>query len=269
MKVWYHSILSALGYSTLNSNLPIKTIFDGLYLDEHQLLIHFISIDAQKLHQLPTNYFANISLQAEHIGIRCVHVWEDVYKQHAPLVEARVLAMTGQRQRIHARSTKVIRIDKHTAGPFLQQHHLQGDVSAYYKYGLFKDDSLVAVATFSKSRVMQDGVVPYRSCELIRFASLTGYTVTGGLSKLLNRFMIDVKPAHLMTYADRDWGDGAGYRKLGFLAVGKSEPLVCYLHPQSMERYFPKQQDTIPEGCIAIYTSGSIKYVLDKRDYTS
>jgi hypothetical protein len=269
MKTWYHSILTLLAHESQQTSLPVSTVFAGTYLPEHKLFIHFVSLDTNTLRTLAPDYFSNISALSDQLGIRCVHVWEDVYSHHSSLVEARLLAMIGQRQRIHARSTEVVRIDKNTCEPFLQQHHLQGSVNAYYKYALLKGETIVAVATFSKSRVMQDGVVPYRSCELIRFASLTGYTVTGGLSKLISRFMDDVKPAHLMTYADRDWGDGAGYRKLGFVPSGISEPLLLYVDPQTKQRYSSKQTEIIPTSWIPIHTSGSIKYVLDKRNYNS
>ncbi len=269
MKIWYQPILSLLRQQPHQSTLPIVTLFDGIYLHEHKLFFHLISLHPETLNSLSPDYFSTISSQAEQIGIRCVHIWEDVYHQQAPLVEARMLAMIGQRQRIHARNTQVIRIDKNRSEPFLNQHHLQGSVSAYYKYALVIADTIVAVATFSKSRVMLDGAVPYRSCELVRFASLTGNTVTGGVSKLISRFMDDVKPAHLMTYADRDWGDGAGYRKLGFTVSGISEPILIYIDPKTMKRHSAKQSDSIDATWIPIHTSGSIKYVLDKRDYSS
>ncbi len=269
MKNWYQPILALLHQQPQQANLPVDTVFAGIYLHEHKLLFHLVSIEENILRQLSPDYFSNISAQAEQLGIRCIHVWEDVYRQHAPLVEARILAMIGQRQRIHARSTQVVRIDKNKCEPFLNRHHLQGFVNAYYKYALIKNDEVVAVATFSKSRVMQDGVVLYRSYELIRFASLTGYTVTGGLGKLINRFVEELKPAHLMTYADRDWGDGIGYRKLGFTVAGVSEPQLFYVDPQTMQRYSSRQLTEIPGSFIPIHTSGSIKYTLDKRDYNS
>lgn len=258
-QVWYDQIVSRLPESR---NIPITTVFTGVFLPEHKLIVHFISLDSTLLGKCSPDYFASLTTQSELMGLRCVHVWEDVYLTHPDLVTERLLALTGIRKRIHGRATTVKRIDQPTAKTFLNQHHLQGYVNAYYKYALFKDDTIVAVATFSKSRVMQDGVVPYRSYELIRFASLTGYTVTGGLGKLLNRFVDDLHPAHIMTYADRDWGDGAGYRKLGFKQVAITEPILFYVDEQTHQRH-PAPE--IIKGKTPVYNSGNIKYVLDNR----
>ncbi len=49
---------------------------------------------------------------------------------------------------------------------------------------------------------------PYRSYEMVRFANVTGVTVTGGLSKLIKAFAEEVKPDDIMTYVDREWSDG-------------------------------------------------------------
>ncbi len=69
----------------------------------------------------------------------------------------------------------------------------------------------MAVASFSKGRVMKNRVVPYRSYECVRFACELGTTVVGVLGKLISAFEQNHHPDHLMSYADRDWGTGKGY----------------------------------------------------------
>ena len=83
--------------------------------------------------------------------------------------------------------------------------------------------TLVAVAGFSAPRVWRKGEREIRSCEWIRYASLEGVGVDGGMGKLLKAFIEDVKPDDVMSYADASWSDGGVYRKLGFL---EEEPKI-------------------------------------------
>jgi len=75
----------------------------------------------------------------------------------------------------------------------------------------------VAVATFSNARRWQKGGRTVSSYEWIRYASLEGCRVTGGMGKLLQAFIDDVHPDDIMTYADLSWPDGGEvYKTLGF-----------------------------------------------------
>ena len=72
------------------------------------------------------------------------------------------------------------------------------------------------MATFSNKRKMSRQGPDYTSAELIRFATKDGFTVTGGLSKLIKHYMKMLAPNDLMSYADRDWSLGKGYLAAGF-----------------------------------------------------
>ena len=126
---------------------------------------------------------------------------------------------------LFARNCSVRRLDKASAAAFLDANHRMGSCKCRYCYGLFVDrttgsreaaleaGSLVAVASFSEGRTMRDGT---RSFEWIRFASLRGLRVIGGMGKLLEAFAEEHKPDDVMTYVDASESDGAAYRELGF-----------------------------------------------------
>jgi hypothetical protein len=272
MEEMFSNMLILLNAQQVETRLPVPTVFDGVYLPQHKLQLHFVNITHSRLGTIDPGYFSTLSDQAAQQNIRLIHVWSDVYHNHPSLVGSRLLALIGKRERIHARQTTIERIDKKQADDFLNLHHLQQSAAAYYKYGLIHKDTLIAVATFSKSRIMHDGPVLYRSYELIRFASKQGTTVTGGLGKLIKHFVNEHHAVHLMTYADRDWSAGAGYEKLGFKCVEIISPHHFYIHPREMVRYYPlrlpqgiNEEEAIRNGYIRIYNSGSLKYVLDKR----
>lgn len=126
----------------------------------------------------------------------------------------------GKLPTIFARKCTVRRIEKSAAAAFLSIHHRMGWAAARYCYGAFRDDELVAVATFSGGRRMRDGS---RSFEWIRYASQSGMRLVGGMGKLLDAFVEEVGPDDVMTYVDASISDGGAYRELGFEVEGKVE----------------------------------------------
>lgn len=130
---------------------------------------------------------------------------------------------------VFARNCTVSRIDKPAAAGFLNKYHRLGDTTCRYRYGLFvkrstgeaesslPEGTLVAVATFSNARRWQKGDKVIRSYEWVRYSSIDGLRVTGGMGKLLNAFVEEVKPDDIMSYADASSEDGGDvYRQLGF-----------------------------------------------------
>lgn len=137
---------------------------------------------------------------------------------------------------IFARNCIVKRIDKPAAAEFLNRHHRLGDTTCRYRYGLFvrrntgsrelalEPGTLVAVSEFSNARRWLKDGVRTSSYEWIRYASLTGTRVVGGMGKMLKAFIRDVNPDDIMSYADISWPDGGEvYAKLGFREEGAVE----------------------------------------------
>lgn len=137
---------------------------------------------------------------------------------------------------IFARNCLVRRITKPEAAAFLNGNHRLGDTSCRYRYGLFVErrtgkneyamepGTLVAVSEFSNARRWMKGDRKISSYEWVRYASLKGVRITGGMGKMLQYFIDDVLPDDVMTYADVSWPDGGDvYMKLGFEEEGLVE----------------------------------------------
>jgi hypothetical protein len=245
--------------------------FPFIFLNDHQILLHCIALHHPNIKNISPDHFSKLCDAATVQNIRIINLWEDVWFHKKELVQSRILALCGISKRVHARQTKVVRIDKSEAEQFLNENHLQQNTNAYYKYGLYKNDALVAVATFSKSRVMTDSSALYRSYELLRFASLQGITVNGGLSKLLHFFIEQYHPAHLMTYADRDWSIGNSYKKMDFVFLENTIPQEFFIHPDEMIRLYPQrlaetESELLKKGYLKIYNAGNAKFILDRRN---
>ncbi|WP_406826830.1 hypothetical protein [Pedobacter sp. KACC 23697] len=249
---WHHQLSLALADHKIECFFSTEDGFLLLMID-HQLIIHLVSL---KNSFIPKDL---IELQERHHqkGIKVIHLWEDLWLSKPDQVLARIKSLLGRNSRIHGRKTKIGKITKPVANSFLIENHLQGAVTSRYKIGLFEKDQLVAVATFSALRKMNH-TENYKSAELIRFAVKAGYSITGGLSKLISFFAATYQPNDLMTYADRDWSRGEAYTKLGFLQTAVLEP-QNYVLDENLDRQLKKDNRAFANE---VFNTGSLKFIL-------
>jgi hypothetical protein len=249
---WHHQFSLALADHKIGCFFFTEDGFQLLRID-HELIIHLVSLKnsfiPQGLIDLQDRYYQK--------GIKLIHLWEDLWLSKPDQVLARIKSLLGRNSRIHGRKTKIAKITKPVADSFLIENHLQGAVTSRYKIGLFEKDQLVAVATFSALRRM-NYTNNYKSAELIRFAVKAGYSITGGLSKLISFFAATYQPNDLMTYADRDWSAGAAYIKLGFMQTAVLEPQI-YVLDENLNRQLKKNDQAFAHE---VFNTGSLKFIL-------
>lgn len=206
-----------------------------------------------------------------------VNLWEDVWLSRPGQVKERLLSLLGQNKTLAGRLTVVNNVDKLITAQFLEQWHVNGSVNSMFHYGLIlperrrhylidnealrqKGDILVAVATFGRLRKMKHIHDGYLSGELVRFVSIGGVNIVGGLSKLLSAFQIDYPSNDIMTYADLDWSDGAGYLKSGFIRKEDKPPFeFCIEENTYLRSVKSSENQTCP--CITGVNAGSRKWV--------
>lgn len=247
---WQSDFLSALA----KEEIIFQLVGDFKVVLNSTLIITLISI---KNASLPKNISQKEDAD-QSIEVKNIRLWEDVWLKSPKLVLSRIKSLLGLNIRIHGRKTKVVKIIKPVADLFLNENHLQGAVSSRYKLGLYLQDELIAVATFSALRKMNH-TVNYTSVELIRFAVKMGYSVSGGLSKLIAAFYNDLHPNDMMTYADCDWSSGDAYLKIGFTHVSDLAPQHFSLDDHFNRRPIKSHQD---QTMNFVSNSGSLKYIL-------
>ena len=255
-----------------------ETPFSYLYFPERNLVLHCIFLENAVD---DSTFFQKISQLFTQKEIRVIHLWEDVWQTKRSIVESRLMSLFGKSETIPARLTQVQRIDKPTMDKFLINNHLQSKVNAKLKYGLFlpsryfrviqnervlqenfnKEAFLVAIASFSNAKkIIREGQ-EYRSYELIRFANYKGFTVVGGLNKLLKMFIDEQAPDDIMTYADADWSDGTNYEKIGFERIELTPPLTFELNNETFTRKLGDENSKNK-----IYNSGNWKFLMKLKD---
>lgn len=259
----------------------------AVHVHDKKIIFHLLPVNDVQVLKNHT-YFQEKTLEYASQGIQLVHLWQDCWVAKQAIVRSRIAALSGSFIRIHARQTEVRRVTKDVAFHFFTTVHMQGFVNGRYHYGLYCDGRLVAMASFSAGRQMLRNSMIVRSFELLRYANLLHHRVTGGLGKLIARFVTDVRPDDIMTYSDLDWGTGNGYRTLNFEQIAVTQPQTFWIHPLEMIRYcscrlphqltdeFQQQEkhgnidDFLKNtGYVKIYNAGNLKYLLCIKNLTT
>lgn len=123
--------------------------------------------------------------------------------------------------KINGRDTKIGLVSTSDTRLFLETNHLNGYVNSAINIGLFYRDELVMIGTFGKARFTD------HDYELLRMCSKNGYVIRGGFSKILKYFRSNYSGS-LMSYVDRDIGNGGAYVASGFSQCGLTKSGYCW-----------------------------------------
>ncbi len=193
----------------------------------------------------------------------CFNVFDWHHKND--IVLSIIASILGKNKTIFARNCQVKKVDKAIAESFLNENHLLGYLNAYYKYALFFDNEIVAIATFSKGRKMDRLSPEKRGFELISFCCKKYISVTGGLSKLLKAFVIDLQPGDIMTYVDKDWSEGKAYLKIGFKLHSETPPQSFLFNTKTLAKQKVSNdfdlESNNDKDTILVKNSGNLKLV--------
>jgi hypothetical protein len=153
------------------------------------------------------SYHINKYKECQKHNIRLLTLWEDWFKTKPEILESIIKSKLGiVENKIGARKCIVKEVGVNECKNFLNENHIQGYSPSATKLGLYYNDELVSVMTFSKSRVgvgkKEDGY------ELVRFCNKLNTRVVGGASKLLKYFIQIYNPSKIISYSSNDISDG-------------------------------------------------------------
>lgn len=147
-------------------------------------------------------------------GIDVIQIWEDDWLYKQDIVKSIILSRLNKSNRkIWARKCDIRVVSIEETKEFLDVNHLQGYVASSIKYGLYQNDELLCLSTFSKRKFIKNN-----DWELVRFCNKLGVNVVGGFSKLLKYFTTNNKFESITSYAKCDITsiDSNVYLKNGF-----------------------------------------------------
>lgn len=242
----------------------VKNIYDGWIVEHDRLLLDGQELDIllpDKNIAIEYNggywhsdvhkdkyYHSDKTKKCKELEVQLIHIMQDDWVKNKDIVKSRILNLLGKSNKIHARKCKLEKIEY--PRNFLETNHIQGaGTITSYNYGLFYNEELVAVMTFSKPRFTSA-----QDFELVRFCSKLGTSIIGGASKLFSAFLQEVPNVSIVSYSDRKWSAGNLYKVLGFSHSHTSQPNYRYYSGNSsLSRYqcqkhllkdrFPKYYD--------------------------
>lgn len=203
-------------FSECDVYLPAINIsfeFNGLYW-------HSEAYKDKKYHQEKSQFLLDK-------GIRLHHVWEDDWNYKKSIVKSMISSSIGKYERkIFARKCKISEVSKKEYKKFCEENHLKGYCPASKVLGLYHNEELVSVMSFSKTRKLIESKNTFYDYEMIRSCSKLNTLVVGGVSKIVKNFM-KISNGSLVTYCDISFSPDyrkTSYFKCGFNLVSKTDP---------------------------------------------
>ena len=269
-----------------------KTLGNGqeidIYIPSKKLGIEINGLYYHTDSRIPRTYHYDKMELMKNTGNELIHIFGDELLRKENIVVNKLKYKLGLIKRnIGARKCVIKTIDNKTKTKFLNKYHIQGDVNASIKLGLFYRNRLVAVMTFGEPRSgIGSNLHPENSYELIRFCTIFNFNISGAASKLINYFKNNYVWNKIYSYADRRWSNGDVYEKTGFTLTASRKYNYWYTknHTERLHRSgFRKQERAIKlenhnpllseledmknNGYDVIWDCGTLTYTLYNTNY--
>ncbi len=176
---------------------------------------------------MPYNYHKMKTDMCEEQRIFLFHIFGYDWMWHKDVVQSMILNVLGKcPSKLYARNCDIRHVNSKDASAFLNANHRQGAAGSSTKLGLYYDNELVSLMTFSKMRnTIGTGSEDLSDCyELVRFCSKINTSVVGGASKLFKYFIKTYHPTRIRSFSDRAHTKGSLYQTLGFKELRRSDP---------------------------------------------
>lgn len=208
-----------------NNRDLIKPLELDIYIPSHKVAIEFNGLYWHSEKYVDDNYHLNKTELCNNMGVKLIHIFEDEWLHKKDIVKSRLKNILGfTENKIYARKCEVREVPTKVKTKFLDKNHIQGSVGSKVNLGLYYNNELVSIMTFSSLRNVLRFKDKKDSYELIRFCNELDTSVIGGASKLLKHFIKHYQPKEIISYADRRWSTGNMYNNLGFIFDHTSKP---------------------------------------------
>lgn len=301
---YWKSLIEDTFHVNVQTEYRIENSFFDLYVPNKNLLIdinptvtHNVTIPYECLkanckqpcdkHKgISRSYHYDRACLAQHHGYKLIQV----YDWDSPIDILHMLNQKLNSKTIKVSSHKLTlkRIDQKTANKFLTLYHIQkGGRKQLYCYGLYLNDELLAVSTFSKARFNSQ-----YDYEFYRFAIKRGYTLFGASDKMFKQFIRDAKPSSIVSYIDFNHTTTDTFLpRMGFYEYEKTGPTAVFAKKNCRKKvpmtsllaigadrilgthYGSKakcgmnnEQIMLKEGWVKVYTAGNRVFVWKQRD---
>jgi hypothetical protein len=249
-----------------------------IFCPEFNIGIEFNGLFWHNDTRIDKNYHILKTRAAEEKGIRLIHIFEDEWDHRRDIVKSRLLNLFKKTpNRIYARDCIIKEVSFKEEKLFLEQNHIQGYSKSSVKLGLYHNDKLVSLMTFSKSNLSR-GIKNSDQWELLRFASSLNHLVIGGSSKLFKYFCNHYSFEKIISYSDNRWNTGNVYKEIGFKSNGETGLGYWYINLKEGKRIHrfslrksvnddptkTEYENRLEQGYLRIWDCGNSKWIWQK-----
>lgn len=248
-------------YKTENNT---KKYLDGkeidIYIPELKLGIEFNGNFYHNEYGKDKFYHQNKSLLSETNGIFLYHIFEYEWLSNKDRIINQLNNLLHiNKTKIYGRKCIIKEVSNNEKTKFLELNHMQGNDTSSVKLGLYYNNELVSLMTFTKPRFNKK-----YEWELSRFCSKAGTNVIGGASKLIKYFIEKYNPNNIISYSNIAHTRGNIYRMLGFNLDSIAEPNYVWInHSNVLSRYQCQKHKLLQQG----YIGNSEVDIMHQRDY--
>jgi hypothetical protein len=161
-------------------------------------------------------------------GIDLIHILDYEWLFKKPIIQSILLnRLKFTSNKIYARKCEIKKLeDNKELRIFLDNNHIQGYTHSKINLGLYYNNELVSVMTFSKNRFKKNS----NEMEMVRFCNKLNTNIIGGASKLFNHFIknYNKEKNDIISFADRRFFNGKLYEQLGFKFENNTHPSYLY-----------------------------------------
>lgn len=223
------------GFYTISSSRKIIPPHEiDIYVPDKKFAIELNGLywHSEKVGRKTKDYHLNKTLACQEKGIQLIHIFEDEWIDKKEIVKSIIKNKLGiVDKKIYARKCEIKELKSKDVQVFYENNHIQGFVNSSVNIGLFYENEIVSVLSFSKSRFEKNVI------EITRFANKLNLSVVGGFSKMFKYFIRNNDFEKISTYADRRYFDGSIYLNNNFAFKGYTKPSYYYIDNNYNSRY--------------------------------
>ena len=216
-KLYNYKLIGLKEIDIVLPDIKLGIEYDGLIFHSEGLL------NEGRIRNVDKNYHLNKTELCLEKGYTLFHIFES---DNIDIWLSMINNKLGLNERIYARKCIIKELKSTEIKDFLNNNHLQGFIYSSINLGLYYNNELVSLMTFSKPRFNKK-----YDYELIRFCNKLNTSVIGSASKLFNYFIKNYNPKSIISYANRRFSNGSIYEKLGFKFLRKTAPNYFYFKP--------------------------------------
>ena len=232
----FREFLNELNIEFESSNRTIlnKKELD-IYIPKYNLAIEFDGLYWHNELFVDKDYHLEKTNLCKENDIELLHIFEDEWLYKKDIVKSIIkYKLNLITDKIFARKCNLKEITNNECKDFYEENHIQGHFNSKVNIGLFYNNELVSIMSFSKGRIIMSGKED--EWELTRFVVKINKIIIGGADKLFKYFLSNYKPHKIISYSDKRLFNGNLYKQLGFQFKHDSKPNYWYVH--QMQRYY-------------------------------